>query len=70
MDQLRRVSIAFALVAFVLALLTGAVLFFVIEPPILVRLFVALSAIATLGDGAIAVGPAPTILPIEFDNHN
>jgi photosystem II stability/assembly factor-like uncharacterized protein len=31
---------------------------------------VALSAIATLGDGAVAVGPAPTILPIEFDNHN
>ena len=46
MDQLRRVSIVFALVAFVLAFLTGTVLFFVIEPPFLVRIFVALSAIA------------------------
>lgn len=46
MDQLRRVSIAFAAVAFILALITGAILFFVIEPPFLVRIFVALSAIA------------------------
>jgi hypothetical protein len=46
MDQLRRVSIVFAFVAFVLALISGAVLFFVIEPPFLVRVFVALSAIA------------------------
>jgi hypothetical protein len=46
MDQLRRVSIAFALVAFVLAFVTGAILFFVIEPPILVRIFVVFSAIA------------------------
>lgn len=46
MDQLRRVSIAFALVAFVLALITGVILFFVIEPPFLVRIFVALSLIA------------------------
>jgi NADH:ubiquinone oxidoreductase subunit 6 (subunit J) len=46
MDQLRRVSIVFALVAFILALITGAMLFFVIEPPFLVRIFVALSAIA------------------------
>lgn len=27
---------------------------------------VAISSIAALGDGAVAVGPAPTILPIEF----
>lgn len=53
MDQLRRVSIAFALVAFALAFITGAILFFVIEPPFLVRLFVALSAIA-LGCFALA----------------
>jgi hypothetical protein len=53
MDQLRRVSIAFALVAFVLAFITGAILFFVIEPPFLVRIFVALSAIA-LGCFALA----------------
>ncbi len=46
MDQLRRVSIAFAVVAFILALITGALIFFVIEPPFLVRIFVALSAIA------------------------
>jgi hypothetical protein len=46
MEQLRRVSIAFAAVAFVLAMITGAILFFVVEPPILVRIFVALSAIA------------------------
>ncbi len=46
MDQLRRVSLAFAIVAFVLAMITGAVLFFVIEPPFLARIFVALSAIA------------------------
>ncbi|HXR37335.1 MAG TPA: hypothetical protein VN754_15365 [Candidatus Binataceae bacterium] len=46
MDQLRRVSIVFAVVAFIFALITGAILFFVIEPPFLVRIFVALSAIA------------------------
>ncbi len=46
MDQLRRVSIAVALIAFVLALITGGVLFFVFEPPFLARVFVALSAIA------------------------
>ena len=46
MDQLRRVSIVFAVVAFIFATITGAVLFFVIEPPFLVRIFVALSAIA------------------------
>ena len=46
MEQLRRVSIAFAVVAFILAMIAGAVIFFVIEPPFLVRIFVALSAIA------------------------
>jgi hypothetical protein len=46
MDQLRRVSIAFAIIAFILAVITGAILFFVIEPPFLVRIFVALAAIA------------------------
>lgn len=46
MDQLRRVSMAFAIVAFVLAIIAGAILFFVIEPPFLARIFVALSAIA------------------------
>jgi hypothetical protein len=46
MEQLRRVSIACAVVAFILAMIAGAVIFFVIEPPFLVRIFVALSAIA------------------------
>ncbi|MGO9058044.1 MAG: hypothetical protein ACLQU2_11770 [Candidatus Binataceae bacterium] len=46
MDQLRRVSTVFAAVAFVLAAIAGVILFFVIEPPFLVRIFVALSAIA------------------------
>jgi hypothetical protein len=46
MEQLRRVSIVFAVVAFIFAMITGAILFFVIEPPFLVRIFVALSAIA------------------------
>ncbi len=53
MDQLRRVSIVFALVSFVFAFITGVILFFVIEPPFLVRIFVALSAIA-LGCFALA----------------
>jgi hypothetical protein len=46
MDQLRRVSIVFAVVAFIFAMITGAILFFVVEPPFLVRVFLALSAIA------------------------
>lgn len=46
MEQLRRVSIVFALVAFTFALITGGILFFVVEPPFLVRIFVAFSAIA------------------------
>jgi hypothetical protein len=46
MEQLRRVSIVFAVVAFILAMITGAILFFVVEPPFLVRVFVALSLIA------------------------
>jgi hypothetical protein len=46
MDQLRRVSTIFAAIAFVLALVAGAILFFVVEAPFLVRIFVAASAIA------------------------
>jgi hypothetical protein len=44
--QLRAVSLAVAIVASVLALISGVVLFFVIEPPFLVTIFVACAAIA------------------------
>jgi len=46
MRQLRRVSIAFAIIASVLALISGAILFFVIEPPFLASIFLACAAIA------------------------
>ena len=48
MRQLRGVSIAIAIVASVFAMGSGIVLFFVVEPPFLVSIFVA--------SGAIAVG--------------
>ncbi len=44
--QLRLVSIVVAIIASVLALVAGVVLFFVIEPPFLVTIFVACAAIA------------------------
>lgn len=46
MRQLRGVSIAVAIIASVLALISGAILFFVIEPPFLASIFLACSAIA------------------------
>ncbi len=46
MRQLRTVSIVVAIVASVLALLSGVVVFFVVEPPFLVSIFVACSLIA------------------------
>lgn len=46
MRQLRWVSIAVAIVASVLALISGAILFFVIEPPFLASIFLACAAIA------------------------
>ncbi len=46
MRQLRTVSIAVAIAASVLALLSGAVVFFVVEPPFLVSIFVACALIA------------------------
>jgi len=46
MDQLRKVSLAVAIVATMLALVAGAVLFFVIEPPFLASIFLASAAIA------------------------
>jgi uncharacterized membrane protein len=44
--QLRTVSLVVAIIASVLALIAGMVLFFVIEPPFLVNIFVACAAIA------------------------
>jgi hypothetical protein len=46
MAQLRTVSLMVAIVATVLALSAGAVLFFVIEPPFLASIFLACAAIA------------------------
>ena len=46
MDQLRKVSLAVAIVATMLALVAGAVLFFVIEPPFLASIFLASAVIA------------------------
>jgi predicted ribosomally synthesized peptide with SipW-like signal peptide len=45
MRQLRTVSILVAIVASVLALISGAILFFVIEPPFLASIFLACAAI-------------------------
>lgn len=44
--QLRTVSIVVAIIASVFALMSGLMLFFVIEPPFLVTIFVACAAIA------------------------
>ncbi len=46
MKQLRVVSITVAIIASVLALISGAILFFVIEPPFLASIFLACAAIA------------------------
>ncbi len=48
MDQLRRVSIVVAIIASVLAIISGAILFFVIEPPFLASIFLACAAIAII----------------------
>jgi hypothetical protein len=48
MGQLRTVSIAVAIVASVLAIISGAILFFVIEPPFLASIFLACAAIAII----------------------
>jgi len=42
------VSLAVAIVASILALISGAILFFVIEPPFLASIFLACSAIAII----------------------
>ena len=46
MKQLRGVSIVVAIIASVLALMSGTILFFVIEPPFLASIFLACAAIA------------------------
>jgi FtsH-binding integral membrane protein len=46
MRQLRRVSIVVAIIACVFALISGTILFFVIEPPFLASIFLACAAIA------------------------
>jgi hypothetical protein len=46
MRQLRLVSIVVAIIASVLALISGVILFFVIEPPFLASIFLACAAIA------------------------
>ena len=46
MKQLFRVSTAIAITAAVLALISGSILFFVIEPPFLASIFLACALIA------------------------
>ncbi len=46
MKQLRGVSIVVAIIASVLAMISGAILFFVIEPPFLASIFLACAASA------------------------
>jgi hypothetical protein len=46
MAQLRTVSMVFAIIASVVALVAGVILFFVIEPPFLASIFLASASIA------------------------
>jgi hypothetical protein len=46
MTQLRTVSMVFAIIASVVALVAGFILFFVIEPPFLASIFLAAASIA------------------------
>ncbi len=46
MDQLRRVSLAFAILASIFAFVAGVIMFFVVEPPFLAFIFLVTSAIA------------------------
>jgi tetrahydromethanopterin S-methyltransferase subunit D len=48
MAQLRTVSIVVAIIASVLAGISGAVMFFVIEPPVLASIFLASAVIAII----------------------
>ena len=46
--QLRRMCVAVAIIASVVALVSGVVMFFVIEPPFLASIFLASGAIAII----------------------
>ena len=46
MAQLRNVSVVFAIIASVVALASGVILFFVIEPPFLASIFLASALIS------------------------
>ncbi len=46
MNQLRRISLTVAVIGMVFAVVSGAILFFVIEPPFLASIFMASSWIA------------------------
>ena len=46
MTQLRTVSMVFAIIASVIAVVAGFILFFVIEPPFLASIFLASASIA------------------------
>jgi hypothetical protein len=46
MTQLRTVSMIFAIIASVVALVAGFILFFVVEPPFLASIFLAAASIA------------------------
>lgn len=48
MAQLRTVSIVVAIIASILAAISGVILFFVIEPPFLASIFLACAAIAII----------------------
>ena len=56
MRQLFTVSTAIAIVAAVLALISGSILFFVIEPPFLASIFLACSLIAIICFALAAIG--------------
>ncbi|HXN13339.1 MAG TPA: hypothetical protein VN865_09550 [Candidatus Acidoferrales bacterium] len=46
MTQLRTVSMIFAIIASIVAIVAGFILFFVIEPPLLASIFLASASIA------------------------
>ncbi|HYA36220.1 MAG TPA: hypothetical protein VEF03_11410 [Candidatus Binataceae bacterium] len=48
MNQLRKVSLAVAIVASIVAFVSGIILFFVIEPPFLASIFLASALVAVL----------------------
>jgi hypothetical protein len=55
-NQIRKVSTVVAIVATILALTSGSILFFVIEPPFLASIFLACAAIAIACFAIAAIG--------------